>query len=198
MCYRGPDGHCLGLFCIYIYFVKITNKVIDSRGWVFTNSGFIFMWSRIRPSVRIFWPLSRFPQFPQANARIIYYRVLFFPSHFFIDKYPPIRRFFCNIKSFRPDYPGTANSSVDLCVIYVSHCHSLLRREIIGNHQKHVILQGVLSLRRGTNNSAKVRLKLNYVLRHSLPQDGVLFSEWPSYGVPRWSVYRGCLYKYDF
>jgi hypothetical protein len=22
MCYRRPDGHCLGLICIYIYFKK--------------------------------------------------------------------------------------------------------------------------------------------------------------------------------
>jgi hypothetical protein len=26
MCYRGPDGHCLGHFCIYMNYFKIKNK----------------------------------------------------------------------------------------------------------------------------------------------------------------------------
>jgi hypothetical protein len=27
MCYRGPDGHCLGHFCVYIYFKKSLHKL---------------------------------------------------------------------------------------------------------------------------------------------------------------------------
>jgi hypothetical protein len=31
MCYRGPDGHCLGLFCIYNIFFTIKKNIYRSE-----------------------------------------------------------------------------------------------------------------------------------------------------------------------
>jgi hypothetical protein len=34
MCYRGPDGHCLGLFCIYMNFIQNKIKMWSVQGHV--------------------------------------------------------------------------------------------------------------------------------------------------------------------
>jgi hypothetical protein len=83
-------------------------EVIDSRGWAVTGSNSIFRCSSVRPSVQMptFWLLSHFPSVPAGkcqNRAIEYFRTAYFfsiPNPLF--SYPPTRRFFCNITSFRP------------------------------------------------------------------------------------------------
>jgi hypothetical protein len=39
MCYRGPDGHCLGLFCIYNIFSTIKKATLSNGRRVKENGG---------------------------------------------------------------------------------------------------------------------------------------------------------------